>query len=50
MAAGTVVEYKTDGKLDHDIITTQDNIKREEKRLGHDLSKDFGVKEYEGKN
>ena len=32
------VEYKTDNKLDGDIITTQSNIKREEKNLGHDLT------------
>jgi len=38
------VYYKTDDKLDSDIITTHDNIKREEKRLGHDLTMDFGEK------
>jgi hypothetical protein len=43
-ASGHVVEYKTDDKLDSDIITTQGNIKREESRLGYDLSKGFGEK------
>tara|TARA_B110000285_G_C14646714_1_gene390041 strand:- start:133 stop:357 length:225 start_codon:yes stop_codon:yes gene_type:complete len=40
---GHQVDYNFDEKLDSDIIASQDNVKREEKRLGN-LSKDFGEK------
>jgi hypothetical protein len=36
--------YNEDPELDSDIISSHKNVKMEEKKLGHNLSKDFGEK------